>query len=145
MKSIFLSILTICSIKLATGQYHFYDAVHNEINQTVIQTLDNGFLIASLEFCYTPDEWTIEGCPIGIRLIKTNETGDTIWTSEILNHTLQGFIHLFQNRDGTYNIFTAQSATFTCKEWTIGPDLGLLQILTYHISETGELISQSSF
>ena len=145
MKSIILSILTIGCLQIANTQYHYYDAVHNEINQTVIRTFDNGFLIAALEFCYTPEEWTIEGCPIGIHLIKTNEEGDTVWTSEIVNHQLQGFIHLFQNRDGSYSIFTAQASTFTCHEWTIGPDLGLLQVLTYHISETGQLISQSSF
>src|SRR5687767_3177509 len=145
MKSLLPSIFLIGLHLHMQGQYLTYESPFNQINQTIIQTSDNGFLIAAIEFCYTPNEWVIEGCPTGINLIRTNETGEVLWTNEIENHDVQGLLHLYENRDGTFTIFTAQDRTFTCHEWIIGPDVGLLQLLTYHISDTGELISQSAF
>ena len=145
MKNLILSILLLCFYSLGMSQYRTYDSQYNEINQTIIETADNGFLIATIEFCYTPDEWVIEGCPIGIRLIKTDGLGDTLWVNEIVNHNIQGIPQVFENRDGTYTLFASQNTVYTCKEWTIDPSFGLFQNITYHLDESGNVLSQKSF
>src|SRR5687767_10179959 len=106
MKFLVPAILLITFSSLSWSQYWIYESPYNQINQTIIETSDGGYLIAAVEFCYTPEEWVIEGCPVGIHLIKTTAEGDTIWTNEIVNADQAGFIHVFENRDGTYTLFT---------------------------------------
>jgi hypothetical protein len=145
MKTLLLLFIVTFFGNVIVAQYRVYDSPRNEINQTIVRTADQGYLIASLQFCYTPEEWVIEGCPLGIRLLKTNETGDSLWSAVISNLNVQGLLHLFENRDGTFTLFTSQDGTFTCQGWQIGPDFGLFQLLTYHISATGEVLSQYAF
>ena len=145
MKAFILSFFLLGFYTLGISQYRTYDSQHNEINQTIIQTADNGFLIATIEFCYTPDEWVIEGCPIGIRLIKTDALGDSLWMKEIVNHNIQGIPQVFENRDGTFTLFASQNTVYNCKEWTIDPSFGLFQNVSYHLDENGNVISQHAF
>ena len=145
MKSFCLLISFGLWISHIQSQYHTYDSPYNQIAQSIIRTSDQGFLIASIESCYTPEEWVIEGCPVGIQLLKTDNTGDSMWLKEIVNFDILGPIHLFENEDGTYTIFAMQDGNYMCKEWTIGPDFGLPQVIIYHVDEAGELLFETGF
>src|SRR5688500_2692096 len=120
MKPLYLTTLFCAYLGHSMAQYYTYASPYNQINQTIIETSDGGFLIASAESCYTPDEFMIEGCPVGLFLIKTTGNGDTTWTSRIINDDAQGLVNVFQNEDGTYSVIAFQDNTYICDEWVIG-------------------------
>lgn len=127
------------------AQYHIYSDEANLAGQKIIETSDNGFLIAATEYCYTPGAIVIEGCTYAIHLVKTNASGDTLWTNNLNYYTQVGpGPKLFENNDGSFTIITATNQSYQCNDIFVALS-GFRQIEIFNISSTGELISDIRF
>lgn len=129
----------------AIAQYHIYSDEANLANQKITETSDNGFLIAATEYCYTPGTTVIEGCTYAIHLVKTNASGDTLWTNNLNYYTQVGpGPKVFENNDGSFTIITATNQSYQCNNIFVALS-GFSQIEIFNISSTGELISDIRF
>lgn len=128
------------------AQYHIYSDEANLVNQKIIETSDNGFLIIATEYCYTPGAIVIEGCTYAIHLVKTNASGDTLWTNTINYYKQFGEgPKAFENNDGSFTIIAGTNQSYTCDGIGVGPISPFRQVEIFNISSTGELISDIIF
>ena len=97
-----------------SGQYQIYSDLTNLYSQKLIETRDGGLLLVASEDCYTPGSITIEGCMYALHLVRTNATGDTLWTNRI---GLTGTVNrIFENADGSFSLFCIVNDNFECED-----------------------------
>lgn len=128
------------------AQYEFYPDQSNLVSQSLIETTDEGFLLAASEFCYTPGVTVIDGCTFATYLVKTNSQGDTLWTNRVAysSQYLPKF-NLFENENGTFSLFAVTNETYVCDGFYAGGLLGFRQIEIFNFSSDGALISNTQF
>ncbi len=134
----------LCSIQL-TAQYHVFESDGNLVSQEVIQTSDGGYFLTAVEYCFTPGAIAIEGCTYAMHLVRTDATGDTLWTNVISYSTQYGpGVELFEHADGSFTIAAITNQAYQCDGIFVGLS-GFRQIQLYNISAAGGLMSETAF
>ncbi|GEM_PF-2930252 len=138
-----LSLLTLILFKQALiAQYQIYTDQANLSAQRVIQTREGGFLMAAMEFCYTPEVVAVEGCTYAMYVIKTNAQGDTSWTNRLTYFTQFGpKISLYENDDDGFTLMAMTNQSFVCEGRYVGVS-GFKQIQIFNLSPKGNLINE---
>ncbi len=127
---------------LGISQYHVYSDLANLSSQKIVQMNDGGYLIAAYEYCYTPHATAIEGCGFATHLVRTNTTGDTLWTKRIDQKPWNS--KLFNNNDGSVTFIGTTNQSYSCDGFGVGL-WGFSQVQVLHLNSDGELLHEIHF
>lgn len=131
------------------GQIFLYPDEGNLTSPIANYSNSGGYVIASLESCYTPGSTTIEGCIYAVNIIKTNDLGDTIWTnkSSYFYTVLDPDLRVFENTDGSVTAFTRVSDNSTCNgQWSnTFPPTSWSKIEVMNFNSDGSILNRYSF
>ena len=140
----FITLLLCCFLTPLNAQLQLFSSPDNQYQQQFYRTADDGFLIAATQYCYTPGQIVIEGCPRGVKLYRFNSEADTLWSNTVYlgYESIRGF---FANADGTYSLFISSSTNFSCGFISIGGPIGFSKIKILRLDASGNIIAQTTF
>ncbi len=148
MKAISLLLSLAISSSCLYGQLSLYSDDGNLIDPRATSTSSNGYIIASLEDCYTPGSTTIEGCTYAVNVIKTDSQGDTIWTtkSSYFYTQVDPNLQVFENTDGSVTVFVrVPDNTFCNGQWGTFPTSNWYRIEVMNFNSDGSIQSRFHF